>query len=152
MSCTDCSDDRNIMIVTCSGGSHAWQLANYAVRKLTREGFGQMFCLANNGTNINEITRAAKDADKMIVLDGCATACGKTILENAGVPVTEHVIVTHLDIKKKNMPILSLEDVEVVKHAVRIAVRYPVTASFSSPKPLSPAERAFAKMFSRKCC
>ena len=140
------------MIFTCSGGSHAWQLANHAAHKLTEEGFGQMLCLANNGTNRNEITQAAKDADKMIVLDGCAIACGKTILENAGVPVTKHVIVTHLDIKKNNIPILSFENIEVVKHAVRTAVRYPITASFSSPKPLSPAERAFAKMFSRKCC
>jgi uncharacterized metal-binding protein len=27
-----------------------------------------------------------------MILDGCETACAKTILENAGVPVKEHII------------------------------------------------------------
>jgi len=147
-----CTADENIMILPCSGGSSVGQLSNQAAVELTKEGFGRMYCFAGIGGELSAFVQSAKDVDKMIVIDGCDTACGKDTNEKAGVPLKKHIVVTQLDIQKDNDFNLKLEDVAVVKHAVKLAFKYPIKVSFDSPRPLSPGDRARSKMFGEKCC
>jgi len=98
------------MILTCSGASREGRLANQAAVELTKEGFGQLFCLAGIATGKSGLVQSAKDTEQIIVLDGCETACARTILENAGVPLKEHIIVSQLAIQKDGGRSLSLEE------------------------------------------
>lgn len=145
------------MILSCSGASREGRLSNQAAVELTGEGFGVMFCLAGIATGKSGFVQSAKDAEQMIVIDGCETACARMILENAGVPVKEHVIVSQLPIQKDEGRSLSLEeavpeDVAAGKYAARLALKLPVKIVFNSPTPLSPADQAISRLLGGKCC
>ena len=62
------------MILSCSGASREGRLSNQATVELTGEGFGVMFCLAGIATGKSGFVQSAKDAEQMIVIDGCGTA------------------------------------------------------------------------------
>jgi len=155
---TNCNcKGQDIMILPCSGASREGRLSNQAAAELTREGFGELFCLAGIAAGKSGLVQSAKDMEQLIVIDGCETACAKTILENAGIPVKEHIIVSRLAIQKDKGRSLSLEnavpeDVAAVKHAARLALKLPVKIVFNSPPPLSPAEQAMSKLLGGKCC
>jgi uncharacterized metal-binding protein len=148
---------KNIMILSCSGASREGRLANQAAVELTGEGFDVMFCLAGIATKKSEFLQSVKDAEQMIVIDGCETACARTILENAGITVKEHIIVSQLAIQKDKGRPLSLEDavpedLAAVKYAAKLALKLPVKIIFNSPTPLSPADQAMSKLLGGKCC
>lgn len=123
MSNTCCGAKQPRMILACSGGSNVGQLTNQAAVELTREGFGTMFCLAGLGGGIPGMVKAARDAGQVTVLDGCAVGCAKAILEQAGLPLGDYLVVTDLGIDKVKNPQLAIspEDVERVKQAARQA-------------------------------
>lgn len=149
----DCKK-RNIMILACSGNCNAGQLANRAAVELTEEGFGAMLCLAGIAAGLSAFVQSATDADLLVVIDGCECACGRAILENAGIPLEKHVVVTQLGIRRSSALLLKPEDLAVVKDAVRLAFKYSIKAMaiFKSPKPLSPADQARSRMLGGKCC
>lgn len=121
MSTNCCSAGQPRMILACSGGSNVGQLANQAAVELTREGFGKMFCLAGLGGGIAGIVQATREAGSLTVLDGCAVGCAKAIMEKAGLPVGDYLVVTDLGIEKIKDPQLAIrpEEVERVKQAAR---------------------------------
>ncbi|MDO9630436.1 MAG: putative zinc-binding protein, partial [Humidesulfovibrio sp.] len=81
------------------------------------------FCLAGLGGGIPGMVKAARDAGQVTVLDGCAVGCAKAILEQAGLPLGDYLVVTDLGIDKVKNPQLTIrpEDVERVKQAARQA-------------------------------
>jgi uncharacterized metal-binding protein len=107
------------MILTCSGGSNVGQLTNQAAIELTREGFGNMFCLAGIGGHLNGFVQSAKDVPQMVLIDGCDIGCGKAALEHAGVPLKTYLVVTDLGIEKNKDFNLKKEDIQKVKEAVK---------------------------------
>ena len=113
------------MILACSGGSNVGQLTNQAAVELTREGLGALFCLVGLGGGIPGITQAVRDAalgtGGVLVLDGCAVGCARAIMDRAGIPVGDHLVVTDLGIEKVKNRQLALrpEDVERIKRAAR---------------------------------
>lgn len=142
----------NLMILSCSGSSPAGRIADRAAVALTREGFGRMYCLSAIAAGHDGFVQSARDVDAMVVIDGCDRACGRRILEKAGIPLKGHVIVTGLDIREKNGSDPSPEDVATVTHAVRLSSKRPVSVTFDSPKPLSPGDLARSKMLGGRCC
>lgn len=95
-----CATNNQIMILTCSGGSHVGQLANQAAVELTREGRGKMFCLAGIGGGLSGFVQSAKDISQMVLIDVCEVACSKKTLEREEVPVQKYVVITELGITK----------------------------------------------------
>ncbi len=152
MSDTNCNYAQKILIITCSGGSNLGQLSNQAAVELTKEGFGEIFCLAGIGAKMSGFVQSAKDVKEMVLIDGCDKACGKAILENAGVEVKKHVAVSQLNIEKKDDFPLNPDDIDTVKHAVKLEFKYPIKFFFDSPKPLSPGDKARSKMSGERCC
>ena len=71
-----CTSGGNIMILTCSGGSNAGQLANQAAAELTQEGYGKMYCLAGIGGRLGGFIQSARDVPEMIAIDGCRLCPG----------------------------------------------------------------------------
>ncbi|MBI4804345.1 MAG: putative zinc-binding protein [Desulfovibrio sp.] len=121
MNATCCSQNGEVMLLACSGGSNVGQLTNQAAVELTREGFGKMYCLAGVGAKLKGFVKATGEAPEILVLDGCPVGCAKAIMENAGLPMGAYMVVTELGIDKvKDRALaLSTEDLETVKQAAR---------------------------------
>lgn len=124
MSGSCCSEESEVMILACSGGSNVGQLTNQAAVELTRDGHGKMFCLAGIGGGIQGFVKSAKENPKIMVLDGCPVGCAKAILDREGIEFHSYVIVTNLGIEKvKDRQLLMVEDeLERVKLAGKAAV------------------------------
>jgi len=117
------------MLLPCSGASNTGQLANRAAVELTREGVGKMFCLAGIGGRLSGFVQSAKDTESVLVIDGCRMACGKAVLESAGIQEFKHLVVTEYGVEKENGFNLSDEDVDLIKEAVKNEI----SASQSGP-------------------
>jgi uncharacterized metal-binding protein len=147
-----CSCQKDIMLLSCSGASNLGQLANQAVVELTCEGFGKMFCLAGIGAQIGSYVQSVKDKEEMVVIDGCEKACGLKILSKNGIEPENHVIVSKLGIEKNDRLDINTDDLAKVKHKIKRCFSYPITFTFSSPKPLSPGDRARSRTLGDRCC
>ena len=108
-----------VLIFPCSGGSNVGQIANEAAKELTTRGFGKMYCLAGIGGHISGIIESTKAAKKIIAIDGCPVSCARKTLEHADCPVTVHVVVTELGIKKSSDFHLNDKDIVKVENAVK---------------------------------
>lgn len=90
-----------IMLFACSGGgSNVGQIANNAAFEMTREGKAKMYCLAGLGGHIPGIIEAARQAKKIIVIDGCPVLCAKKMVEHVGLHVDELIVVTDENVEK----------------------------------------------------
>jgi uncharacterized metal-binding protein len=130
-----CTQDQNIMLLSCSGGSNVGQLSNRAAVELTQEGFGKMFCLAGIGGHISGLVQSAKDVQQIIVIDGCDVGCSKAILKNADVPFKNYVVLTELGIGKNKDFNLKQDDVDNVKAAIKRTINDGDPAFFGSSTP-----------------
>jgi uncharacterized metal-binding protein len=108
-----------IMLFPCAGGSNVGQLANQAAVKLDQEGTGKLFCLAGLGGHVQSIVESTKGAKRIVVIDGCSIGCAKATVEHAGFPVTDYVMVTKLDIRKKHEFTWTDEELDRVVQAVK---------------------------------
>lgn len=118
-----CCGTKKIMILSCSGGSNVGQLSNRAAMELTREGFGTMYCLAGIGGRLSAFVQSARDVKTLVTIDGCPLGCARAVLEGAGVPVREYLVVTDLDIVKNKDFNLKQNDIHTVKEAVKQACK-----------------------------
>lgn len=126
MSTTCCSKQGDVMLLACSGGSNVGQLTNQAAVELTREGFGKMYCLAGLGGGLESFVKAAGDAARVLVLDGCAVGCAKAIMKNSNVPMTDYLVVTDLGVAKVKDQALAMttQEIDAVKQAARTCVAF----------------------------
>jgi uncharacterized metal-binding protein len=122
MSNESCAKRQDIMILSCSGGSNVGQLSNQAAVELTQEGFGKMFCIAGIGGQLPKFVQSAKEASVVVAIDGCSVGCTKAILKQADVPLKHYVVLTEEGIEKNKNLKLSREDIERVKHSIRLTV------------------------------
>jgi uncharacterized metal-binding protein len=67
----------------CSGCSNVGQLSNDVAVKLTREGYGKMSCLAGVGAHIRGFVVSAKDAQRLVAIDGCDLHGTLKVLQHA---------------------------------------------------------------------
>ena len=123
-----CAPNRNIMILTCSGGSNVGQLSNQAAVELTQKGFGKMFCLAGLGGHLEGFVQSAKDVPQMVAIDGYEIGCAKTILEHVEVPIKDYLVLTGLGIQKNKDFNLQREEIDKVKEAVKKSCKEPLHA------------------------
>lgn len=97
--CCSCGSEDVKLIYSCSGAANTGSLADSVSRKLMKEGKGKMTCLAAVGADLKGFIESANCADKNIVIDGCAIACGKMIMERNNIPF-EHFILTDFGVEK----------------------------------------------------
>lgn len=93
------------LIFSCSGASDVGAVADQAARKLTREGVGNMFCLAGIGGGISGMIESTKAAAGVLAIDGCPIDCAKKTLEKAGIDTFVHLRVTDHGFKKGLSPV-----------------------------------------------
>ena len=114
-----CTPSGGIMLLSCSGGSNVGQLANQAAVELTQEGFGKLSCLSGIGAHLSGFVQSAKDVPELIVIDGCEIGCGKEIIHQAEVPLKNYLVLTDIGFQKNKNFILTREDIDKVKQAVK---------------------------------
>ena len=88
------------LIYSCSGCSSVAQLANDLAIAMDRERRAEMSCVAGVGAGVGSLTKRAARANKRVVVDGCALACAKICLQQQGLDVDEHVVLSELGIRK----------------------------------------------------
>jgi len=80
-----CCNDKNLIIIfPCSGASDVGELSDRVARRMMKAGAGKMFCLAGIGGHVEDIINNTKEADEIIIIDGCSTLCALKTLEHAG--------------------------------------------------------------------
>jgi len=112
-------DVDEVLLFSCSGGSNVGQIANEAAKKLADLGIGGMSCLAGISGNVSGFVQATRDVKKVVVIDGCPIHCARKTLENAECPITHHVVVTDVGIKKKFDFNLDARDIYKVINTVK---------------------------------
>ena len=105
------------LIYSCSGCSDVGQIADLVSRKLAKEGFGKMTCLAALGAHLSGFVESAKGAEINITIDGCPVACARKTLEHIGVTPTSFIL-TQMGLKKGSVPVEE-ETVAVICGKVR---------------------------------
>jgi uncharacterized metal-binding protein len=73
------------LIFTCSGASDVGELADRTARRLSRSGFGKMFCLAAIGGRVQQYIDDTQSAKEIIIIDGCSNDCAKKTLNSINV-------------------------------------------------------------------
>ena len=116
--CTCGQNEKRRIIFPCAGQANTGQITNLAAIQLTEEGFGSIACVALLATGAEGILANARNADEVVVLDGCPMLCAKKIAEAQGVPVGQHIVVTDLGIAKGPSKSYTDDDVEAVVSAV----------------------------------
>ena len=71
------------LIFPCSGASDVGELSDRVARRMMKAGIGKMYCLAGIGGHVEDIINNSKEADKIIVIDGCSILCALKTLEHA---------------------------------------------------------------------
>lgn len=88
------------LLFPCSGAADVGEISDRAARTMTRAGWGKMFCLAGLGGLVPGIVKTAKEATKILAIDGCPLDCAKLTLEKAGLSNFSHLVVTELGLTK----------------------------------------------------
>lgn len=112
-----------VLIFPCSGASNVGQIANQAAIQLTKDGTGNMYCLAGIGAHLDAMIEAAKTAKRIVAIDGCSAECSKKTLENGGVKVTDHIDVVKAGITKNSNLKASRKDVTLVAQRVKASLK-----------------------------
>ncbi len=84
MSTCNC-DSKSTLIFPCSGAADVGELADRTARKLTVSGTGKMYCLAAIGGKVQQFIDTTREADRIIIIDGCSNKCAEKTLATAGV-------------------------------------------------------------------
>ena len=112
--CACSGDEKSVYLYACSGGSNVGQMTNEIAKELTLKGKGTIFCLAGVGGRMSGFIESSRAADARIALDGCPVSCARKTLEEAGLFVDQHIIITDLGMKKG--PELKLKEEEIEKY------------------------------------
>jgi len=105
MSGKECGCGGKVKIVyACSGGSDIGNIADASARLLSREGCAKMSCMSGVGAGLSGYVASAAGADRVLVIDGCPTDCGKKVMEKAGVSKFAHLRLTDLGFEKGKSP------------------------------------------------
>lgn len=94
MSQSCCVDEKNTIVVACSGASNLGQISNAVAVKIQEQHMGQMTCLAALGARVDSYIKAVSYGE-LVVIDGCPFACAQKVVE--GLDIQQY---TYFDISK----------------------------------------------------
>lgn len=112
--CSCGANEPKRIIFPCAGQANTGQITNLAAIQLTGEGFGSIACASLLAIGSEGLVTNARNADEVVVLDGCPMICARKIAEAQGVIVAQHLVVTELGITKGPSKSYTDEDVEKV--------------------------------------
>lgn len=103
--CCSCSVLGNRIVMSCSGASNFGQISNSLAVEMQSRGMGNMSCLAAVGAGLSGYIKSAREADQLVVIDGCNVACGQKIMEATGIKDYVYFVVSNKlpDVKKEKI-------------------------------------------------
>jgi uncharacterized metal-binding protein len=102
------------LIFPCAGQANTGQLTNLAAIQLTEEGYGKIVCTSLLAAGNEGLVKSARNADEVVILDGCPLSCAAKIAECHGVKAGQHIVVTELGITKGPSKSYTDEDIETI--------------------------------------
>lgn len=111
------------LVYACSGCSSVAQLANQMALGLDRAGRAEMSCISGVGGGVPALVRVARSGRPILALDGCALACVKACLGQAGVAPDCHLVLNALGARKRLHADCSEDEQARVSEAVDEALR-----------------------------
>lgn len=87
-------------VLSCSGCSHAGELADHTARRLDQLGAARMSCLAGVGGRVKSILTTIHRAPELLMIDGCPLECGANALRLAGITEFQHLKLHALGVRK----------------------------------------------------
>ncbi len=108
------------LIFACSGAADVGEIADRAARRMTRNGSGNMFCLAGIGGKIAGIIKKTEAASKVLAIDGCELDCVKSCLHQAGFQQFSHLRVTDLGMQKGKAAVNDENIATVAQHGAAL--------------------------------
>ena len=109
------------LVYACSGCSSVAQLANGMAVRLDRLGKAEMSCISGVGGGVPALLKVARSGRPILALDGCALACAKACLAQAGVTPDVHLVLNRQGAKKKFHADCSPEEENAVWRQVEAA-------------------------------
>ncbi|HEU6447364.1 MAG TPA: putative zinc-binding protein [Verrucomicrobiae bacterium] len=119
------------IIYACSGCSDAGEIADRVARQLTREGDGQMSCLAGIGGRVKSLVMKAENAERILVVDGCPLNCAAHTLKLAGFQNFEHLELHKIGIRKGSCPVTDEKISAAVEAGRKILSNEPAAAKLA---------------------
>lgn len=92
------------LIFACSGGADVGAISDRVARRLNLERAGTMFCLAAVSAGVPTIVEKTAQAEKLLVIDGCAGHCALKTLAKAGFSNCRHLALDELGFVKGESP------------------------------------------------
>jgi uncharacterized metal-binding protein len=92
------------VVYACSGCSDAGELADRTARTLAKSGAAEMSCLAGIGGQVKSLLNKARNAESILVIDGCPLNCARHTLERAGFQNFRHLELQRLGLRKGSCP------------------------------------------------
>lgn len=108
------------IIYSCSGCSDAGELADLVARRLSKQGVGEMSCLAGIGGRVKSLMLKAQKAQRIVVVDGCPLNCARHTLEGAGFTQFQHIELHKLGHRKGSCPVTEERATEAVNAVAEI--------------------------------
>lgn len=109
-------NEKEILLVSCSGASNTGTLSDCVVRELVNENPNRykLLCLPALALGRRNAMESLKDASHIVVLDGCAMKCATQILQEKGrLPDVSIELAKDCGIKKNMIPSCEREDVKI---------------------------------------
>ena len=94
-----CSANKTRLLYSCSGAADVGKFADELTRKLAKDNWGKMTCLAAMGVELSGFVESAKSVNENIVIDGCSAGCGKKIFEKLNIPYSS-LVLTDMGLEK----------------------------------------------------
>lgn len=99
----ECCGNGNRLIYACSGAADVGEIADRVARKLAKEGFAKLSCLAGVGGHVSGFIASALGEVENIVIDGCPLACAQKTLQHIDAKMT-HYVLTDMGLEKGKTP------------------------------------------------
>lgn len=87
-----CGGGKTRLVYACSGAADVGEVSDKIARKLSKDGFGKMTCLAGIGAHLSGFIESAKTASENITIDGCPISCAKKNLEHIGITPKSYIL------------------------------------------------------------
>ncbi len=104
-------------LVTCSGISNTGRLTTQAALTLLRRTPGH-YVWVHSKQSAESLEEEVRDADRVIVIDGCSDCCAGKKLSASGMNPHCHIIATEIGIVKNGMAEVQFDEIEKLVQAV----------------------------------
>jgi uncharacterized metal-binding protein len=118
--CSCCAAPK--LIFPCSGASDVGEVTDRAARRLTKSGFGKMYCLAGVGGRVEDMLSNVTAAAAILAIDGCKANCARRTLELAGFKDFKHIRLNDMGMEKGESPANYDNITKVVEKATAMLV------------------------------